>query len=381
MSTPTVVARSTHHHGSHSSLLSALTAADSVPAEVEAIIVPTSRPTANLAKAIALAARLDCTLVALCSKLADVDDAVTGAKAAGVKILAVDTEKLPPGLMPEFATSVKLRSTVYDRQTDLSAKRNLGLLLADVIGWERVVFLDDDITVERPDDLRDAAGLLRLNHGAVGLANDGYHDNSVVCHAYRDAGGRQQSFIGGGALAVGVESYRSFFPNIYSEDWFFLIGDNDSLRRTAVTGKAFQSPYDPFSDIRRARAEEFGDSLAEGVFALLDAKARLQDATFKYWRGFLDNRRRFIDDVRGMVLDSDLDPEVKTRRIAALKAARNRSTLITPKLCVDYLRWWRGDRDRWALHLEDIRQTYGFGLEPEKAVARLGLMHCARVAL
>lgn len=380
MSTPTAAALSTHHHGSHSSLLTGLTAADSVPAEVEAIIVPTSRPTANLSKAIALAAQLDCTLVALCSQSANADDAVAEAKRAGVKVLAVDTDKLPPRLMPEFATSVKLRSTVHDRQTDLSAKRNLGLLLADVIGWERVVFLDDDITVTRPDDLRDAAGLLSC-HDAVGLANDGYHDNSVVCHAYRDAGGHQESFIGGGALAVGVESYRSFFPNIYSEDWFFLIGDHNRLRRTTVTGKAFQSPYDPFSDIRRARAEEFGDCLAEGVFGLLDSGLRLQDATFRYWRGFLDNRRRFIDDVREMVLDSDVDQEVKTRRTAALGAARRRSTLVTPKLCVDYLRWWRGDRDRWALHLEDIRFKHGFGMKPEKAVAELGLMHCSRSAL
>jgi glycosyltransferase involved in cell wall biosynthesis len=374
------VARSTHHHGSHSPLLSRLKAADSLPADVDAIIVPTSRPTANLSKAIALAARLDCTLVTLCSQSANVDDAVAEAKLAGVRILAVDVDKLPPGLMPEFATSVKLRSTVYHRQTDLSAKRNLGLLLADVIGWERVVFLDDDITVERPEDLRDAAGLLS-SHDAVGLANDGYHDNSVVCHAYRDAGGHQESFIGGGALAVGVESYRSFFPNIYSEDWFFLIGDNSRLRRTAVTGKALQSPYDPFSDIRRARAEEFGDCLAEGVFGLLDSGNRIEDATFSYWRGFLDNRRRFIDDVREMVLASDVDHEVKTRRTAALGAARKRSLLVSPKLCVDYLRWWRSDRDRWTLHLEDIRLKHGYGLEPKVAFDALGLMDCSRTAL
>jgi len=381
MSTSTAAALSTHHHGSHSPLLSPVKAADSVPADVDAIIVPTSRPIANLSKAIALAARLDCTLVALCSQSANADDAVAEAKTAGVKIIAVDTDPLPAGVIPEFQTGTRLRSTVFNRPTDLSAKRNLGLLLADVIGWKRVVFLDDDITIERLDDLRDAAGLLS-NHHAVGLANDGYHDNSVVCHAYRDAGGKQESFIGGGALAVGEESYRSFFPNIYSEDWFFLIGDNNRLRPTAITGKASQSPYDPFLDIRRARAEEFGDCLAEGVYRLLDSGQPIQDATFKYWRGFLDHRKRFIEDVRDLVVRDDrLEIEVKSRRIAALTAARNRSSIITPKLCVAYLQWWQADRDRWTLHLEDIRQSHGFGLTPEKAIARLGLMHCARTAL
>jgi hypothetical protein len=354
-------------------------AADSVPAEVDAIIVPTSRPTANLSKAIALAAELGCLLVALCSQQAKADDAKVEARKSGVKIVAIDTDALPPGLMPEFATSTRLRSTEFHRSTDLSSKRNLGLLLADVIDWQRIVFLDDDITVTRTDDLRDAAGLLSC-HAAVGLANDGYHDNSVVCHAYRDAGGHQESFIGGGALAVGDESFRSFFPNIYSEDWFFLIGENNRLRRTAVTGKALQSPYDPFSDIRRARAEEFGDCLAEGIYRLLDSGGRIQDATFKYWRGFLDSRRRFIGDVRRMVAASDLDSALKARRLAALTAARNRSMSITPKLCVDYLQWWRADRDRWALHLEDIRLNHGHGLEVEKAFASLGLMDCSLIA-
>jgi hypothetical protein len=361
-------------------LLSNVGPSDSAPATVDAIIVPTSRPVAYVRKAIKLAAELDCMLVVLCSQLANVKDTVAEARKYGAKIVAVDTEGLPPGLMPSFETSVNLRSTKFDRTSDLSLKRNLGLLLADVLDWKRVVFLDDDITVRSPEDLRDAVGLLG-SHAAVGLANDGYHDNSVVCHAYRDAGGHQESFIGGGALAVGADSFRSFFPNIYSEDWFFLVDDNDHLRRTAVTGKALQSPYDPFSDVRRARSEEFGDCLAEGIYRLLDAGRPVQDADLKYWREFLENRRLFIGEVLAMVEASGLESAEKARRIAALKAARGRNLLIEPRMCVDYLRWWRIDRDRWALHLADVRLVHGYGLELEKAIFSLGLTHCSLIAV
>jgi hypothetical protein len=365
---------SAHHHGSHRQLLTGAGTVEVKPAQVDAIIVPTARPVAYLRKAIALADQLGCTLLVLCSKLAKAPDAAKAGKDSRASVVAIDTDGLPSGLVPNFKTSAVLRGNRFNRRTDTSIKRNLGLLLAEVAGWERIVFLDDDITVPRPDDLLDAAGLL-ASHAAVGLSNGGYPDNSVVCHAYRETGGPQDTFIGGGALAVGAASFTSFFPNIYNEDWFFLL-DDDRLRPSTVTGLAVQSPYDPFSDVRRARSEELGDCLAEGVFSLLDTGGRVQDADARYWRGFLDKRRRFIDDVLCRVQSADNDLAEKARMIAALKAARGRNQFIEPELCVDYLRVWRTDRDLWRRHLDDIGRKHGYGMTLDKVLADLGLMHC-----
>ncbi len=85
-------------------------------------------------------------------------------------------------------TSRLLVSTIFERRTDVSIKRNLALMLSHMLRWERVVFLDDDIRVPNPDDLSKAAGLLDT-HAAVGLRVGGFPDNSMVCHAFRDAGG------------------------------------------------------------------------------------------------------------------------------------------------------------------------------------------------
>jgi hypothetical protein len=362
---------SANHHHSHRHLLT--DDAVAVPAPVDAIIVPTARPVVYLRKAVALARHHRCTLVALCSLRASAAETIKLAEAHGVDVLAVNIQDLPAGLVPQFETSAVLDSEKYgnrfSRRTDTSLKRNLGLLLAHVAGWQRIVFLDDDIDVPRPEDLNKAVGLLSAYAG-VGLTIDGYPDNSVVCHAYRDAGGMQDTFIGGGALAVGRESFTSFFPNIYNEDWFFLLNET-GLQPSAVIGRAVQARYDPYRETMRARSEELGDSLAEGLFGLLDTGKRLTAADTRYWRRFLSRRRAFIDEVIAMTTGAVTDPADRTRMIAALKAAKGRSMWIEPGMCVDYMEAWRADRKLWERHVQMFPSA---GLE--KCLAGFGLMHC-----
>ncbi|MFI9006748.1 hypothetical protein ACIGNX_05880 [Actinosynnema sp. NPDC053489] len=345
---------SANHHGSHRHLLTR--DARAVPAGVDAIIVPTARPTAYLEHVVGLAAHHRCTLVLLCSRRSSAAAATALAECAGVEVVAVDTADAPQALLPPFRTTAMLRGGRFDRRTDTSPKRNLGLLLAAAAGWERVVYVDDDVEIPRPDDLGVAAGLLDAFTG-VGLSVGGYPDNSVVCHAYREAGGDQDTFIGTGALAIGRESFTSFFPNIYNEDWFFLLGDA-GLAPSAVTGLALQKPYDPYRDTMRARTEELGDCLAEGLFGLLDTGRGLTEATAGYWRWFLGQRRRFIEEVVGMVCDTVPEGAAKQRMIAALKAAGGRNRLIEPQLCVDYLTAWRADREAWRAHVETVRARH-----------------------
>jgi glycosyltransferase involved in cell wall biosynthesis len=344
---------SRHHHGTHRDLLQELSVAP-FPRDVDAIIVPTARKAAALEPAIGLAAKLNCTLVALCSKWSSARDVVALAEGR-TKLIAIDIAELPDGVVPTFETCRVLEGTRFSRWTDLSLKRNFGLLLARLVGWERVVLLDDDIEVPEPMDLRDAAGLTD-HYAAVGLSIAGMPDNSVVCHAYRAAGGRQDTFVGGGAMAVGVTSTASFFPNIYNEDWFFLL-DDDRLRPTTTTGTAIQQPYDPFRE-QRARMEELGDVLAEGLFWLLDNERPLEDATTtSHWRTFLHERAGFITDVIGMVERMDGEPRQRERMLVALKAARGRCQYIKPELCVAYVGAWRRDRVRWRRHVEDVCGT------------------------
>ncbi|MEU0790011.1 hypothetical protein ABZ342_08070 [Amycolatopsis sp. NPDC005961] len=361
-------------HTSHQGLLAHFEARHA-SGTLDAIIVPNGRPPRYLAQAIAAAREHDALLVVLCSVLADVEGAVAAATAAGARMVAIDIVQAPPGLLPELATDKLIRSSRYNRNTDTGLKRNLGLLIAELAGWERIFFLDDDIVLPDPADLAAAAGLLDT-FPVVGLANEGMPDNSVVCHALRDVGVEQDTFIGGGALAVGKAAFESFFPDIYNEDWFFVM-EWVRLRRAAVTGRARQRRYDPYQSVLRARGEELGDTLAEGIFGLLDSGRPLSDASDGYWDEFLHDRRRIIRDAIKRVRDSSIESTRKMQMVEALHAGFQRSQAIRPEFCERYLRAWQADCARWRAHVDELRRGHR-GSGAEKALVTLGISHLAR---
>jgi hypothetical protein len=347
-------ARTPDHHGSHQRLV--WPAGGPVPrAKVDAIIVPTTRPIAYLKEAARAALHQGCPLVTLHSGkwtcASDADRSVD----PRVDLIAIDVPEPAQLRLPELETSRLLAGTVFEQRSDLSAKRNLGLMLSHMHGWERVVFLDDDIRVPDPDDLSKATGLLDT-HAAVGLRIGGFPDNSVVCHAFRDAGGDQGTFVGGGAMAVAVQRNRSYFPNIYNEDWFYLLDAGKRLQSVATVGEVLQYPYDPYR-ANRARGQELGDVLAEGIFWLLDQGKTVPDGDLEHWGDFLARRRRFIGQVLGMIERSaDIGSAERARMVEALKAALGRLALITPELCVAYLKALITDQERWQRHIQGVQR-------------------------
>jgi hypothetical protein len=343
-----------HHHSSHRPLI---WSADEPPllGRVDAIIVPTARRVAYLKEAAAAALALGCPLVTLHS--GKWTSAYTAAVSldSEVDLIAIDVPAPPHLGLPKLETSRLLAGTMFERRTDVSTKRNLGLTLSHMMRWKRVVFLDDDIRIPNADDLSQAAALLDT-HIAVGLGIEGFPDNSMVCHAFRDAGGRQETFVGGGAMAVDVKRNRSFFPNVYNEDWFFVLDAGKRLQPVATVGQVLQYPYDPYR-VERARGEELGDVLAEGTFWLLDQGKPASDGDLAHWQDFLAHRTQFIEQVRSMVDEAtNINAALRARMTEALKAALGRSSRISAELCVEYMRALAIDQERWQRHIQQIRR-------------------------
>lgn len=313
-----------------------------------------------------LAGALECVLVALCSRKVTAREVVALGQQLGVTTAAVDI-KVDTGPTPRLGTSLVLQGSPFERISDLSDKRNLGLLLARLAGWDSVMFLDDDIYDLGPSDVDSAVSLLD-RYRAAGLDNAGFPDNSVVCHAHRAVGGVQDQFVGGGALAVSPLRTRSFFPRIYNDDWFFVIGQSVPPQ-LAVTGKMKQAAFDPFADPGRARREEFGDCLAEGLYWLLDRHRGLEGADRQYWKHFLSRRRRFLDRLLWLA-NRPVDHRVpRERLLASLEAAKATNALITADLCAEYVARWRSDLRTWRRHLDGLPTSIGV----ERAIAELGL--------
>lgn len=217
------------------------------------------------------------------------------AASADLKVYALDWPLYPANpLGINFITSSdpELAAASSAGTRDLSVKRNLGLVLARMLDWERLMFLDDDIygiTREDVDTL--VAGL--SDHSVSVLIPDKFEDNLVVCHANRIGGGEQGTFAS--ASAMGVRCDRddlAFFPNIYNDDWFFF-AEEAASRKIIKVGESKQIEYDPFDDPDRAAKEEFGDLLAEGLYARLDHNQGLHGADTAYWEAFIQSRGMF----------------------------------------------------------------------------------------
>jgi hypothetical protein len=357
---------SSWHHGSHRHLLDRIPDPGVRPSTLDAIIVPTARPIDCLREAFRLAGEARCPVLVLCSRSASAAQAADLGWSMGIEVIAVDVQR-EGGDLPAFATDAFLAREGVLGGSDLSLKRNLGLLLSVAAGWDAVLFLDDDISGIPAPSLPAAAGLLRT-YRAVGLDNVGFPDNSVVCHAYREVGGDQETFIGGGAMLAAPPSVRSFFPNVYNEDWFFLLGDGVPFR-VAVSGQARQARFDPFAVPERAAAEELGDCLAEGLYWLLDYGLDPRRADPASWGDFLNRRRRLLDDVLRRAADGIDDEGKRSRVCASLRAAQIANSDLNAGMCDEYVRAWTEDLGRWRKRLDRLPRRKGI----DKALATLGL--------
>jgi hypothetical protein len=319
---------------------------------LNAIIVPTIHP-GSLGPAAKLAAEIGCQLVVLCTTPDQAARALPECRPitedAFVTYVpeSVDVESLA------FLTSGHPENDIERScHIDIARKRNVGLMLARLCGWHTVMYLDDDIRAMTPDAVSRAAGLAS-QFRAAGFEIGEYPDNSVVCHAYRLAGGRQDVFPGGSALVINVARSDAFFPPIYNEDWLFLF-DAVQSRAVAVAGTASQLRYQPFAHPRRAASEEFGDVIAEGLYSLLHDGADLTAATQGYWRDALERRSRFIDEIAAGVLRQNAHAQITGPVLMSLAAARKRLAAITPLACVSFMHAWRADTEVWRERLDRL---------------------------
>jgi hypothetical protein len=366
------------HRGSHRRLLKLIRRGTTEPIRVDAVMVPTVRPGVTLRSAVELAAAHRCPLVMLHSGPASVHPAHALAGRAGVEFVGIDMDAVGSAPLPQLKCDELLRGSLFERRDDLSAKRNVALLLAMLAGWQRVALLDDDIELPLPDDLGEAAALTG-RYPVVGLGLAGFPDNSVVCHANRAVGGFQEMFIGGGALVVDVRRCDSPVPNVYNGDWMFMLTTVQSAA-AAVIGQASQAWYDPYADVERARSQEFGDCLAEGLYTLLDDGRTLADADLAYWSEFLADRRAFIDTTIDRTGTLGRSPHERHKMRRALAAAAERCRAVTPQLCCDYLAAWQVDRETWRALVPAYHRSAPQG-EPrlDEALAELGLTpYCLR---
>jgi hypothetical protein len=323
---------------------------------VDAIVVPAARPAANLDHAVTLARAAKCWLLVVCSH--HVRPAEVWRLLAERSFKQAIVVGLPTGYQHEllhFPALLSLKEKMPEAcgtyVTDLSAKRNVALVLARMLRWRRIFFLDDDIRDISYPDLQDSMSMLGA-FPSVGMRVTNFPDNSVVCHANRATGASQGVFVSGAALAVDTFTDIGFFPDIYNEDWFFFY-DYAARGKLGTSGrKATQLLYYPFADPQRAAWQEFGDVLAEGLYGLLHLNADVANATRDYWDYFLKARRSFLEAIKRR--SHAASPEIRSQLLRSVDSALNCLETIRPELCELYIRMWRHDLRDWKRRVAEI---------------------------
>ena len=319
---------------------------------LDAIIVPTSRPAYNLDHAITLARGVQCHLVILCShatRPAEVHDLLDSRSFSDATVIEIPAQYTHEFFAFETSDWIKKRlpAVCAVRDSDLSIKRNVGLVLARMLGWRRIFFMDDDIRDIDAPALRSTVSLLAddKHYYSAGMSADEFPDNSVVCHARRAIGEFQGVFVSGSALAVNCKVSFAFFPDIYNEDWLFFYRDAAEGRLGHSGHFATQLRYDPFANPRRAAGQEFGDVIAEGLYALLEDGRNAGQATVEDWKQFLADRKRILEEILGRsdMARRDIQADMRTAVQAALKCLGE----IQPDMCADYVQRWRRDIGLW----------------------------------
>jgi len=345
---------------------------------LDAIIVPATRTAENLEHAVTLAQAAECWLIVLCSletRATDVGQLFSDKrfrKGVAVDIsadyrhplLAFSSSGITYAAKSGIADAAK--SVCVNPNGDLSTKRNLGLLLARMLGWNRIFFMDDDVRGVSLADLRATVSMLD-RYSSVGMRVTDYADNSVVCHAHRATGANQDVFVSGSVLAVNCQQPFGFFPEIYNEDWLFFY-DDVRAKRLGWSGRdVTQLRYDPFENVERAERQEFGDILAEGLYALLHVGSDLTAATCDYWSDFLITRKKFLEEIiwrAGFVV-----PETGQNIVRAVQTAMLCLMQFQPQAFEDFINAWQGDLRVWAERLKMVPRVGSM----EEALKRLGL--------
>jgi hypothetical protein len=372
------------HISCHRDLLGRPTVAHEPPADgdtVDAVVVPTCRRPVpkRIQHAARLALKTDASLVVLCSQ--DASSREVNAHLAGFPRDRLAVVDLPSEYEFPFV-GLRTHATGWRQlagTADTGLKRTIGLALSRLVGWTRVVFLDDDVRGVQCPDLH--ALLRELNDddepcdvaGWAFVANKRGHrtgasDNSVMCHAYRLTGGAQCTFMGAGLIAVRTDRDLPFFPMTFNEDWvFFLEAMLRGSGRVRLIGDHTQDAFDPFDDPMRAVRQEFGDVLGEGLYRNLresrernppmDARDYWDEVSSPaYWSRMITLRRTFAQllEIRLMKFLTEArtrhDIVMAHKAMAAMASVRAAMAIVDPNWpehLASFVREWRADMGDW----------------------------------
>ncbi|GAA3616081.1 hypothetical protein GCM10022223_35500 [Kineosporia mesophila] len=345
------------------------------------IVVPTCRDFLTTKPGLIFAAELaqahDCYLFVVLSRDARAPEFPASIREMlGEALILIELDEVHADWGPGLESSQDPLSALH-RVNDVGRKRNLGLMLGQRLGWEFLLFLDDDISpherVSTLDEkhLAHALRVMTLDDDlqAVGWPLVGFDDNSVVGHARPLADLPQDIFISSGALLLRCTQQMAYFPeNVYNEDWLLMImllaRSGNYQRALAAGGPVRQQEYDAFCPVR-ARSEEVGEILGEGLMNLVEdhGPGFVSLMSNRFWKRVKAGRRTLLRTIMERVADRE-------RVVDCMNTALQTHGDIPLPGLTKYARTWWQDHEQWELVLVSL-QSEARDRRPEPEIAKL----------
>lgn len=189
---------------------------------------------------------------------------------------------------------------------NLGFVRNYALVVAKSLGYEKVLFMDDDIIVRQPECV-DQIFVKASSYDFVGARITGMADDSAVGHVMRACDGEFFEFLSGGFLAFNINKVSEYFLNYYNEDqiWLFL---HPPGTRFESYCEVVQQQYNPFENaLMKALKQEYGEILEEGAeeaFGCGDHYLLLKN---DFWKEICDTRLDYLNRLPGLLAHKEIN--------------------------------------------------------------------------
>src|SRR6267143_937110 len=176
--------------------------------------------------------------------------------------------------------------------------RNYALLLSEVIGFQKVLFVDDDVSVKDPKLLQAAFRILE-HVDFVGARIGGLADQSIIGHiGLRQSDPELSEFVSGGFMGLRLGSVMEPFLNYYNEDWIWVLMHREAsyaMTPAKVVHQTYHSLLRNGSN--RAIRQEMGEMLLEGVWNAAPSRNFSLLTNEKAWIQVIADRVLWIEDI------------------------------------------------------------------------------------
>jgi hypothetical protein len=221
---------------------------------------------------------------------------------------------------------------------DLPIKRNHALLYACRKRYQRILLMDDDIRGLTPAVVNRATELLQ-SYIIAGCFVDDFPDTSVVGHLLRQAGCQVSTFLSGSFLFIRPQEAFNFFPQVYNEDWLFMLPHVVDGNACSF-GSISQLPFDLLADPEKAKFQEFGEIIAEGLYEMLARDDLGSRFSVECWTEMIQRRRSVLSHLKE-VLGASSELRI------LIDGAVNTNSRIDPYSCIEFIEDWEADRETW----------------------------------